>query len=175
MGQLKALYSLNLSHNSLTGQIPPSIGNLRNLESLDLSWNNLSGTIPTQLQSLTFLAFLNVSFNHLVGMIPTGNQLQTFSADSYIDNEGLCGFPLTKTCSDNVADPEEDNHSNSGRKIDWTLLSAEIGLLTGFAIVVAPLMFSRIWRIKYYERVDDIIIEILPLSVSRRWFRWTTP
>ncbi|GMN68341.1 hypothetical protein TIFTF001_037396 [Ficus carica] len=148
VGNLRALYILNLSHNTLTGHIPSSMGKLRKLESLDLSWNNLSGRIPTQLQSLSFLSFLNLSFNHLVGLIPTGSQLQTFTADSYIGNEGLCGFPLIKNCSDKVADPKEDKHSNSGRKIDWTLLSAEIGLFTGFAIVVAPLMFSRRRRIR---------------------------
>ncbi|GMN59148.1 hypothetical protein TIFTF001_028241 [Ficus carica] len=173
LGQLQALYILNLSCNALTGQIPPSLGNLKNLESLDLSWNNLRGRIPTQLQSLNFLSFLSLSFNQLVGMIPTGNQLQTFSADSHIGNEGLSGFLLTKNCSDKVADPKEDNHSNSGRKIDWTLLIAEIGLLTGIAVVVLPLVFSRRWRIRYYKCVDDIIIEIFPLAVSRKWFLWT--
>ncbi|GMN59146.1 hypothetical protein TIFTF001_028236 [Ficus carica] len=183
LGQLRALYILNLSSNALTGQIPSSIGNLRNLESLDLSWNNLTGTIPTQLQSLSFLAFLNVSFNHLVGMIPTGNQLQTFSADSYIGNKGLCGFPLTKKCSSKAtgtfpSTTTKDNRSDSGRKINWNLinwnlLSAEIGLLNGFAIVVVPLTFSRRWRIRYYECVDDIFTKIFQLVVSRKWFLWT--
>ncbi|GMN59096.1 hypothetical protein TIFTF001_028191 [Ficus carica] len=160
LGQLRALYILNLSSNALTGQIPSSLGNLRNLESFDLSCNNLSGRIPTQLQSLSFLSFLNLSFNHLVGMIPTGKQFDTFSADSYIGNKGLCGFPLTKNCSDKVADPKEDSHTNSGRKIDWTLLSAEIGLLTGFAIVVAPLMFSCRWRISNGSEEQFSVIEV---------------
>ncbi|EXB36040.1 Receptor-like protein 12 [Morus notabilis] len=173
LGQLHALHILNLSHNALTSHIPSSIGNLRNLESLDLSWNNLSGTIPTQLQSLNFLQSLNLSFNQLVGMIPTGTQIQTFSEDSFIGNKGLCGFPL-KSCSDKVApNATKNNHSNSGRKIDWNFVSAEIGLLTGFGAVVAPIVFSRRWRIWYYERVDDIIFKIFPLAVSRKWFMWT--
>ncbi|EXB81096.1 Receptor-like protein 12 [Morus notabilis] len=173
LGQLHALYILNLSHNALIGHIPSSIGNLRNLESLDLSWNNLNGTIPTQLQSLNFLQVLNLSFNQLVGMIPTGNQIQTLPEDSFIGNKGLCGFPL-KNCSDKVApNATKNNHSNSGRKIDWNLVSAEIGLLTGFGAVVAPIVFSRRWRIWYYERVDDIISKIFPLAISRKWFMWT--
>lgn len=178
LGQLQALYILNLSHNALTGQIPSSMGKLRNLESLDLSWNKLSGKIPMQLQSLTFLSLINVSFNQLVGMIPTGKQFQTFSEDSYIGNKGLCGFPLTKNCSDNTAGTfppvaRKDNQSDSGIEIDWNLLSAEIGFFTGFAIVVSPLVFSWRWRIWHYERVDDIIINIFPLAVSRKWLRWT--
>ncbi|XP_028760262.1 receptor-like protein EIX2 [Neltuma alba] len=41
------LWSLNLSRNHLTGKIPKEIGALENLESLDLSYNRLSGEIPS--------------------------------------------------------------------------------------------------------------------------------
>ncbi|KAI3759895.1 hypothetical protein L1987_50280 [Smallanthus sonchifolius] len=37
IGQLKALYLLNIPHNEFTGSIPPSIRNLIRLESLDMS------------------------------------------------------------------------------------------------------------------------------------------
>ena len=80
--------ALDLSHISLSGQIPSSIGNLRELESLDLSNNALDGEIPTQLANLNldgeiltqlanlkFLSFLNLSFNNLVGRIPTVTQI----------------------------------------------------------------------------------------------------
>ncbi|GAU16165.1 hypothetical protein TSUD_297950 [Trifolium subterraneum] len=39
---------------------------------LDLSNNSLAGEIPVQLASLSFLSYLNLSFNHLTGKIPTG-------------------------------------------------------------------------------------------------------
>ncbi|KAL0329493.1 UNVERIFIED_CONTAM: Receptor-like protein 18 [Sesamum radiatum] len=51
IGDLAALYILNLSHNSLTGTIPKSFGNLTQLESLDLSVNRLTGRYRKSLQA----------------------------------------------------------------------------------------------------------------------------
>ncbi|XP_028769696.1 receptor-like protein 7 [Neltuma alba] len=99
----KALHALNLSENAFSSHIPSSVGDLNNLESLDLSMNSFKGKIPTELASLLFLAVLNLSFNHLIGPIPTGTQIQSFGADSFEGNEGLCGPPLTQTCSFGVA------------------------------------------------------------------------
>ncbi|KAL1347618.1 hypothetical protein AAHE18_07G019700 [Arachis hypogaea] len=101
-GELRALISLSLSHNSLTGPIPHSLGNLTNLESLDLSSNLLTGKIPDELTNLIFLEALNLSSNHLEGSIPRGKQFDTFSNDSYEENMGLCGFPLSIQCNNNV-------------------------------------------------------------------------
>lgn len=41
-----------LYNNSITGIIPPELGNLVNLERLDLSFNNLTGPIPYMLGNL---------------------------------------------------------------------------------------------------------------------------
>ncbi|XP_030514480.2 receptor-like protein 47 isoform X2 [Rhodamnia argentea] len=46
LGDLKALYLLNLSHNAISGSVPPALGSLDQLGSSDLSGNNLNGTIP---------------------------------------------------------------------------------------------------------------------------------
>jgi Leucine-rich repeat (LRR) protein len=71
IGELKALYILNLSHNAFTGQIPSSLEKLSNLETLVLSSNKLSSKIHVQLaDGLIFLSILNLFFNHLVGQIP---------------------------------------------------------------------------------------------------------
>ena len=100
IGKLKILKYLNLSHNSLTGHIPSSLGNMTELESLDLSMNKLDGEIPSGLTRLTFLAKLNLSVNNLVGQIPRSNQFSTFENDSYMENLGLCGLPLTRKCKE---------------------------------------------------------------------------
>ncbi|MED6150256.1 hypothetical protein PIB30_070690 [Stylosanthes scabra] len=105
-GELSALISLNLSHNRLIGPIPHSLGNLTSLESLDLSSNMLAGKIPSELTNLNSLEVLNLSSNRLEGSIPRGKQFDTFSNDSYEGNMGLCGFPLTIQCNNNVPQQE---------------------------------------------------------------------
>ncbi|TXG58844.1 hypothetical protein EZV62_016673 [Acer yangbiense] len=126
LGLFKSLIVLNLSHNAFTGSIPSSVGNLRQLESLDLSMNNLHRHIPAQLANLNFLSVLNLSYNHFVGRIPTSTQLQSFSPTSFEGNEGLCGPPLTKSCTNssestisppsNQFDPSTPVSSN---EFDW--------------------------------------------------------
>jgi hypothetical protein len=104
---LDALINLNLSSNYLSGNIPTKIGSLQSLESLDISKNKLSGEIPSSLSNLTSLSYLNMSYNILSGRIPSGSghQLDTLNVDNpaliYIGNDGLCGPPLQKNCSGN--------------------------------------------------------------------------
>ncbi|QHN91250.1 Receptor-like protein [Arachis hypogaea] len=105
IGELSSLKGLNLSHNKISGMIPQTLGNLTSLEWLDLSWNQLKGEIPMALTNLNFLAVLNLSENQLKGMIPTGEQFNTFQNDSYRGNPMLCGFPLSKSCSNDEEQP----------------------------------------------------------------------
>ncbi|KAE8099119.1 hypothetical protein FH972_017124 [Carpinus fangiana] len=165
MGELKLLYILNLSHNAFMGQIPPSLGKLSQLESLDLSNNELIGEIPVQLANgLIFLSVLNLSFNQLVGQILQIKQFVTFSETSYEGNIGLCGFPLKERCTSEeprLPPPiAEETHSNSRNAIDWNFLSAELGFVFGFGIVIGPLMFWKRWRICYYKHVDDMFFKM---------------
>ncbi|XP_014511797.1 receptor-like protein 12 [Vigna radiata var. radiata] len=167
LGQLNAVHILNLSHNTFSGSIPSSFGNMKDLESLDLSNNNLSGSIPTQLAHLSFLSFLNLSCNHLMGRIPTGTQIQSFPADSFSDNDGLCGPPLSENCS--VGDgmqvtPSQVSNSNAGVKISfhWNFISFEVGFTSGVGIIVFPLLFHKPWRKWYWKCVEDILYHTFP-------------
>ncbi|GLU11464.1 hypothetical protein SLE2022_282050 [Rubroshorea leprosula] len=96
--KMSLLMAIDISHNSLTGAIPSSIGNLTTLLSLivsnnylsdrtpevwdnlpfllylDMSNNYLSGKIPSSIGSLSYLRFLMLSDNHLSGKIPTALQ-----------------------------------------------------------------------------------------------------
>ena len=55
---------------SLSGQIPPQLGNLSALTVLSLHINDLTGGIPPELASLSELRTLNLHGNFLVGAIP---------------------------------------------------------------------------------------------------------
>ncbi|XBI77538.1 hypothetical protein VPH35_070622 [Triticum aestivum] len=67
---LMTLTSLDLSHNQLSGGIPPGIKILEGLQSLLLQGNQIRGS--TQLDKMSSnLVTLNLSINYLVGHIPS--------------------------------------------------------------------------------------------------------
>ncbi|EOY19735.1 Receptor like protein 15, putative [Theobroma cacao] len=65
------LRGIDLSNNSLSGELPRWIWNLSNLERLDLSNNHFEGSIPMELCNLHNLEFLDLSQNNLSGSIPS--------------------------------------------------------------------------------------------------------
>ncbi|XP_057981070.1 receptor-like protein EIX2 [Malania oleifera] len=66
----KNLVKLRLGRNSLTGNIPTSMGSLRWLGSLSLRKNKLSGNLPQSLQNCTSLQLLDLGENEFSGSIP---------------------------------------------------------------------------------------------------------
>ncbi|PPD70329.1 hypothetical protein GOBAR_DD32791 [Gossypium barbadense] len=157
IGSLVGLLSLNFSGNLLTGNIPDSIGSMELMESLDLSMNRLNGEIPPSFSNLNFLNHFNVSYNNLTGQIPTSTQLQSFENLSYVGNH-LCGPPLTKNCTSNgiPIDVANNGSSREGSKVNWLYVSIVLGFVTGFWGVVAPLFFIRSWRHAYYRKLDHV-------------------
>ncbi|KAL3831001.1 hypothetical protein ACJIZ3_019803 [Penstemon smallii] len=98
IGLLTNLVSLNLSSNSLGGDIPSGLGQ-KSLVKLDLSNNKFTGYIPDSLTSSTMqLVFLNN--NLLTGLVPE----ELYSVGVHggsIDlsgNKGLCGVPSLPDC-----------------------------------------------------------------------------
>ncbi|KAL3534999.1 hypothetical protein ACH5RR_003460 [Cinchona calisaya] len=172
VGELNALYILNLSQNSFSGTIPASIGNLTQLESLDLSMNQLRGRIPMQLGGLTSLSFLDLSYNQLVGEIPGGHQLQTFTDSSFLGNTGLCGFPLNLSCSDSEANgsspqsPFERLSAKNG--IEWEYV---LGFSLGLGIISWLNYFSPLWWKKFNALVLQFLLRILHQPVEQRSYR----
>ena len=91
LGDLSNLRALSLASNSLTGEIPPELGDLSKLEFLSLVANSLTGEIPSELGDLSSLLLLVLSFNSLTGEIPS--ELGDLSSLEwlYLDNNSLAG------------------------------------------------------------------------------------
>ncbi|XP_052141858.1 uncharacterized protein LOC127761587 [Oryza glaberrima] len=155
---LRGLQFLNMSRNVLYGGIPNDIGHLHVVESLDLSCNRLLGPIPPSISNLTGLSKLNLSNNLLSGEIPIGNQLQTLDDPSiYANNLRLCGFPLKIPCS---------NHSNSTSTLEgakehhqeletlWLYCSVTAGAVFGVWLWFGALFFCNAWRLAFFSRID---------------------
>uniref|UniRef100_M1A3S0 Hcr2-0A n=1 Tax=Solanum tuberosum TaxID=4113 RepID=M1A3S0_SOLTU len=169
MGDLIAVHILNLSHNGLQGHIPQSFGDLSSVESLDLSGNQLSGEIPQQMASLTSLSFLNLSHNHLQGCIPQGPQSLTFGSNSYEGNDGLRGFPVSRSCTyDRVLDTNDtvsvldDEESDSEFQSDFrkgALMGYGSGLCIGLSIIYFMLSTGKpIWLARIILEMEHKIM-----------------
>ncbi|KAL8258066.1 hypothetical protein R6Q59_030107 [Mikania micrantha] len=161
---LVGLKNLNISRNQLKGRVPMRIGNLNQMESLDLSMNMLSGQIPQSLTTLNFLGYLNLSFNNLSGPIPIGNQLQTLADPSiFHGNDELCGPPLSRSCKE---DNSSYNHDGKVEAQDededfWFYIGMGAGFVVGFIGLLGSLHFIRSWRVAYFEMLENFYTSIL--------------
>ncbi|KAL0382552.1 UNVERIFIED_CONTAM: Receptor-like protein CLAVATA2 [Sesamum calycinum] len=86
---LQGLQYLNLSYNFLDGQIPVGLGKMWSLKVLDLSHNSFSGPIQENISSLGNLTILNLSYNCLSGIIPTRQGYWKFPG-AFAGNPNLC-------------------------------------------------------------------------------------
>ncbi|CAN6552803.1 unnamed protein product [Malus baccata var. baccata] len=162
IGQLQLLQQLDIGFNKLSGNIPHQISNLRNLDKLDLSRNNLSGEIPASLSSLNFLSKFSVAYNNLHGEIPLGTQLQSFDATAFEGNPGLCGSPLPNKCQkkspgDSDTTKDQEDVHDSGNGIPWLQISVSLGFIVGFWGVCGPLALNRSWRYAYFEFFSNVL------------------
>ncbi|XP_015967600.1 receptor-like protein 4 isoform X1 [Arachis duranensis] len=95
---LSDLVSLNLSSNSLMGEIPNGLGQ-KSLIHLDLSNNQLTGSIPDSIASSS-LKLVLLNGNLLEGRVP--EELYSIGvhggAIDLSSNKGLCGVPTLPSC-----------------------------------------------------------------------------
>ncbi|KAK6934705.1 Leucine-rich repeat-containing N-terminal, plant-type [Dillenia turbinata] len=166
-GTMAYLQVLNLGHNRLTGVIPDSFGGLRAIGVLDLSHNNLQGPVPGSLGGLSFLSDLDVSNNNLSGQIPTSGQLTTFPASRYENNSGLCGVPLP-ACGSQSGSHSAGYHTHGKQQ------SIAVGVVIGITLsllTIVVLLFA-LYRAKRYQEKEEKrekYIESLATSGSSSW------
>ena len=141
LGTLKALKTLNISHNNIFGKVPTSLGNLVNIESLDLSHNKLWGSIPQSLAKLQQLIILDVSNNNLTGKIPIGSQMNTMNDPNfYANNSGLCGMQIQVLCPEDLSPTNLPKEESKETWFKWE--GAWIGYSIGFFVIVGSLYIN---------------------------------
>ncbi|KAF5179864.1 Receptor-like protein kinase [Thalictrum thalictroides] len=149
--ELDLLISLNLSENSLSGELPRDIATLEHLSSLDFSRNNISGSIPESFSDLTNLKFLNLSFNQLEGPVPTAGIFRNLSLISLGGNPGLCGRNLLRPCN-------REAQSNTNRRFSKKAVLILIVLGSIFAtlfLVCVVLVYHRCFRKEKTETAEN--------------------
>ncbi|KAJ9176065.1 hypothetical protein P3X46_011415 [Hevea brasiliensis] len=111
---------LELSGNSLSGNIPSSLNKMKKLTTLDLSSNQLSGKIYTQWKGLDELNTIDLSQNNLSGGIPSSMcslpQLQVMKLSSnYLSGE----LSLSLQYCTNLSTLDLGDNKFTGKIPDW--------------------------------------------------------
>ena len=91
LGELKKLEVLWLGANHLSGSIPPELGGLESLQVLALGGNRLTGPIPPELGNIPLLHVLDLSHNKLSGPIPPELGKSPVFSELYLNDNQLEG------------------------------------------------------------------------------------
>ncbi|GLT64672.1 hypothetical protein SLA2020_371500 [Shorea laevis] len=159
IGNLSRIRALNLSFNKLSGPIPTTLSKLGLVESLDLSYNNLTGEIPPQLVDLYSLAYFSVAHNNLSGKTPARiRQFATFEESSYEGNPFLCGEPLSNSCLPTAPEPvsKMPNSTTDGGFIDMEVfyVSFSTSYIVVLLCVAAVLYINPYWRRAWFYYIE---------------------
>ncbi|XP_060186751.1 probable inactive receptor kinase At5g10020 [Lycium barbarum] len=162
-----ALESLDLSENTLTGNLSSAIGNLGRLQVLNLAKNQLSGVLPTELVKLSSLEFLDISNNNFSGRIPENlssnlrvlnvsnnelggripDNLRNFNESSFIPGNSNLEFPSSWSHeSHGVPDQNSQHHHSPKFSVRVAIIIASVGAV----LIIAFVLFAY-----HRERFQD--------------------
>ncbi|KAK7841709.1 receptor like protein 24 [Quercus suber] len=156
------LQTLNLNKNLLEGTVPRSLGNCKSLEIFDIGNNYIEDTLPCHLRSISRLRVLVLRSNKFYGSIHcegsnapwpmlqildlasnhfTGNDKHEDVAQSELKHlefevQGIPQYHYLDVTT--VHEGQEMELS-----INWNCLSAELGFVFGFGLVIGHLSFGR--------------------------------
>ncbi|KAL6956205.1 Brassinosteroid LRR receptor kinase [Sarracenia purpurea var. burkii] len=160
LGSMYYLSVLNLGHNGLSGPIPQELQGLKMVVILDLLYNRLDGPIPQSLTSLTLLGEIDLSNNNLNGTIPQSAPFDTFPDYRFLNNSGLCGYPLPG-CWKGSNSSSNGQHQMSHRRQASLAGSVAMGLLFSlfciFGLIIVAIETKK--RRKKKETAIEAYIE----------------
>lgn len=122
-----------------------------------------------------------MSYNNLTGPIPSGGQLETlytYNPLMYSGNNGLCGFPLQRSCPGNSTSKNGDlsKEKHGDQQIPelhsddqmFFLFGCGVGFVVGSWVVFFSLLFVKTWSIAYF-RLFDSVYDKLYVFVVVNW------
>ncbi|WVZ54128.1 LOW QUALITY PROTEIN: hypothetical protein U9M48_004981 [Paspalum notatum var. saurae] len=157
---LDALINLNLSSNNLWGKIPVKIGAIMALQSLDVSENKLSGEIPSSLSNLTSLSYMNLSYNNRTTICQEGYPQDVNLTHSMQTTRQLCTLATVDFAALLFKRLNGSFIHGNGTSYGHETgpLSFYLGLLLGLVVglwmVFCALLFKKAWRIAYFRLFD---------------------
>ncbi|XP_062192538.1 receptor-like protein 4 isoform X2 [Phragmites australis] len=155
---------LNLSYNSLTGSLPPGLGQ-PSLVSLDLSSNEFTGSIPGTIGS-SKLRIVLLDNNQLDGQVP--ERLYSIGVHGGVidlsGNKGLCGVPTLPAC----ALFWEKGGLNKTGKI---ALGASFGFLLLVILIVVYILCIRRGPYDYDFEFPQDLTSISAISAKRNRYQ----
>ncbi|KAF7834233.1 putative inactive receptor kinase [Senna tora] len=149
ISRLGGLKLLNLARNDFSGKLPNDLSKLVNLEYLDLSSNKFVGQIPDKLSSN--LNVFNVSNNDLSGDVP--DNLIRFPPSSFHPGNEMLNLPTNldgTSVPDNISD-QAKHHSSKGN-IKIAIILASVG--AAVMIVFVLLAYHRTQLKEFHGRSD---------------------
>ncbi|KAI5074296.1 hypothetical protein GOP47_0010257 [Adiantum capillus-veneris] len=138
-GQLMMVEEIDLSHNRFAGTIPENLGDSMSLKYLNLSGNCLNGEIPLHLSNIPKLISLDLSSNELTGLLPSTLQHLQFLNVSFNNFEGP--IPISGVFEHLDTRWLHENSGSTIRKL-WTPPhgKAHLGLKITILIALATLV-----------------------------------
>ncbi|GLJ37970.1 hypothetical protein SUGI_0772930 [Cryptomeria japonica] len=177
LANCRQLQILDIGDNRLTGDISLNlIQELPSLKILILRSNRFEGSVPADVVKVPSLQILDLSMNSLTGAIPGNISEMKGMGNVSMDTEffefgritGLYGLQLNESWSPSPKDEskpkKESVNKNRGREsidIFFVLMGMSFGV--GAGIIVAPLLFLKKRREKFFDLLDSILIWLVDL------------
>ncbi|CAK7343840.1 unnamed protein product [Dovyalis caffra] len=157
----------------------PDLSNQSNLFHLDLSDNQITGLLPGWISALDVLQYLNLSRNLLVGL-EKPLSLPSLSVLDLHSNQLQGSIPVPPRfityvdySSNNFTSsiPHDIGKRYQRKEFDWQFIVTGLGFGLGSGIVVAPLLFCKKINKWHDDRVDKILLVLLPMLGFRYYAR----